>query len=916
MSMVINGDLAVVPFMDNVEKSRQSYDGPLRDIQRDIDAYVQDSILGEDGWQFQPMVDDEAYKEAIYDEDWAVREVDEITFFFRRLGVGTFVALYVIFANRWSDRVSGKIKLPTIYDPEKIEQYFKLRPETVAFRSFQIGFEALQLGIGAFWDNFNFNLSKDLRAYQHRARKFMRKVGIQLPVQQRETLEERHRKEKEYWDWRYQRRAAMMRSALSRLGPAFVKFGQLLASRPDIVGPRLMREFQRLQDDIPFFGNDAAFQFVREELGADPDRIFQNLTKTPICAASLGQVYKAELEGVPIAVKVQRPGMADVIALDFYLLRAMAKLLRKYTRSKSDPALLVDDFGLRLFEELDYVRESKNMARFKHLYGNIKGIYIPKVFTKYSTAHVLTMEWVEGQRLITDSASVKLQDVPLVEAGIRCCLTQMLDVGFLHADPHAGNLIRTQDGQLAYLDFGLMSTIPDNVRDSFLITILHLINREYELLAEDFASMSIIQAYEMDLELAEFSKALMDEFEPLVSGGTQNFTFIGITEKLLSLANQFPLVLPSYFVGNMRALATLEGLALTADPDFRIFRLIYPYVVNRVLYGENPTLKAALTEMVVDREGSIRWDRLTDMVNDADEDVHILENEGVGTSINSISKPHTVVDFITSPGGRQFRQMLKSQLLDDLNFRFQRALDGIESMVLPSRLRPPARCIGACTDAVYMIKLKENRKRLLQLLKKLLRLNVPTILRLTPLILLYTGIIIANIVSRLFARMLRDVLFILMQIVRGNSNKAAVSEPSLNGKRSAGSTSSTAAPNPTNDRTSTFPFSSILTTEEGSVFVTSKGVAEDRLKGSRFSGESKVSKVKQNGTPGNGPLELLGKSVESNGVHTPSNGVHRTSNHNGEANGVSLRAGITDPEGSSRSKENSSTSLRDRPLRE
>mmetsp|Transcript_16172 Transcript_16172/g.66913 ORF Transcript_16172/g.66913 Transcript_16172/m.66913 type:complete len:915 (+) Transcript_16172:464-3208(+) len=910
--MLINADLGVVPFMDNIEKARQPYDEPIRDIQRDIESYVQDSILGEDGWKFQIKIDEEAYKEAIYDEDWAVREVDEITFFFRRLGVGTFVALYVIFANRWSDRVSGKVKLPTIYDPEKIEQYFKLRPETVAFRSFQIGFEALQLGVGAFWDNFNFNLSKDVRAYQHRARKLFRKVGIQLPAQQRETLEERLRKEKEYWDWRYQRRAAMMRTALSRLGPAFVKFGQLLASRPDIVGPRLMRELQRLQDDIPFFGNDAAFQFVREELGADPDRIFQNLTKTPICAASLGQVYKAELEGVPIAVKVQRPGMADVIALDFYLLRTMAKLLRKYTRSKSDPALLVDDFGLRLFEELDYVRESKNMAQFKLLYGNIKGIYVPKVFTKYSTAHVLTMEWVEGQRLITDSASVKLQDVPLVEAGIRCCLTQMLDVGFLHADPHAGNLIRTRDGQLAYLDFGLMSTIPDNVRDSFLITILHLINREYELLAEDFASMSIIQAYEMDLELAEFSKALMDEFEPLVSGGTQNFTFIGITEKLLSLANQFPLVLPSYFVSNMRALATLEGLALTADPDFRIFRLIYPYVVNRVLYSENPTLKAALTEMVVDREGSIRWNRLTDMVNDADEDVHILEVEGVGTSINAISKPHTVVDFITSPGGRNFRQMLKSQLLDDLNFRFQRVLDGIESMVLPTRLRPPARCIGACTDAAYMIKLKENRKRLLQLLRKLLRLNVPTLLRLTPLILLYTGIIIANLVSRLFARMLRDILFIGMQIVRGNSNRAAAAEPAPNAKRSSGSTSTAAAPNPTNAGTSAVNFSWSVGAEESFSFVGSNGIAENELNGSRFSGEPKLSKGKHNGAQGKGKLESLAESVQSNGVHTPSNGVHRASRYNFEADGDSPPAGKTGQEGGSVSKGNSFPSLRDR----
>lgn len=284
------------------------------------------------------------------------------------------------------------------------------------------------------------------------------------------------------------------------------------------------------------------------------------------------------------------------------------------------------------------------------------------------------MEWVDGEKLVDDSATVREEDVPLVEVGIRCCLTQLLDVGYLHADPHAGNLIRTRHGRLAYLDFGLISIIPESVRTAILCACLHLINREYQLLAEDFASMSILQAYEVDLEVADFSKALMDEFEPLLSKGIQNFTFIGVAEKLLFLATQFPLIFPAYFLNNMRALATLEGLALTADPNFKIFRIIYPYVVNRVLYDENPVLKRALEELVVDDEGAIRWNRLEAIVSDAEprNEEYIGQKEPIKKTSQGPSNPKSLVNFVLSPGGSSLRKIFVSQLCDDVFFRFER----------------------------------------------------------------------------------------------------------------------------------------------------------------------------------------------------------------------------------------------------
>ena len=280
--------------------------------------------------------------------------------------------------------------------------------------------------------------------------------------------------------------AAALRETLVTLGAFFVKVGQALASRPDLLPPAFTRELEKLQDRIPPFSDNAARALIAAELGvASPDTIFSSLTPTPVAAASLGQVYRGIVwaTGQQVAVKVQRPGVASAVARDAFLLRGAASFLRSARRVNTDLPALVDEWAASLFRELDYRREAEAGAEFKRLYGELEGVYVPSMLPELTTRRVLVMEWVDGTRLRSAGDVVEggggggnsgapfastpanaAADLALVDVGVRCSLEQMLECGFFHSDPHPGNLLRTRDGKLAYLDFGMTGSVTAETR--------------------------------------------------------------------------------------------------------------------------------------------------------------------------------------------------------------------------------------------------------------------------------------------------------------------------------------------------------------------------------------------------------------------------------------------------------------------
>jgi predicted unusual protein kinase regulating ubiquinone biosynthesis (AarF/ABC1/UbiB family) len=228
-------------------------------------------------------------------------------------------------------------------------------------------------------------------------------------------------------------RAAQLRSAISDLGPAIIKGGQALASRPDLMPSEYLEELQKLQDDVPRFSNAKAFATVEDELKIRFEDVFELVEPEPIAAASIGQVYKARLRenGDVVALKIQRPGCEEVIALDLYVLRWWGGIYNQIFRLLNrdiDVQSIIDDFGELIYREIDYVAEASNAQRFNELYAGVRDVFVPKIYSDLTTSKVLTMEWVDGFRL-TDAASLQrynLDESKLVDTLVECSLRQIL----------------------------------------------------------------------------------------------------------------------------------------------------------------------------------------------------------------------------------------------------------------------------------------------------------------------------------------------------------------------------------------------------------------------------------------------------------------------------------------------------------
>ena len=244
-------------------------------------------------------------------------------------------------------------------------------------------------------------------------------------------------------------RAERLRQILTRLGPAYIKIGQAVSSRPDVMGPEAIRELEKLQDRLPPFPTDQALAVIEEDMGRPVAEIFSQISEVPVAAASLGQVYRATLrrDGSSVAVKVQRPGVKTSIALDVLVLRQLMSTIKSWRKMNSDLPALLDEWAASLFKELDYCQEAANGVKFAELYSHLDGVYVPKMVTDLTTPRVLVMEWIEGERLRTaysamssvdGGGSSSPDDLRLVEVGVRCSLEQLLEYGFYHAGKDRG----------------------------------------------------------------------------------------------------------------------------------------------------------------------------------------------------------------------------------------------------------------------------------------------------------------------------------------------------------------------------------------------------------------------------------------------------------------------------------------------
>lgn len=473
-------------------------------------------------------------------------------------------------------------------------------------------------------------------------------------------------------------RAVQLRDLLTKLGPAFIKIGQAMSTRPDLVPPIFLEELSKLQDQIPPFPNEIAFQFIREELGKDPSEVYAEISPKPIAAASLGQVYRATLKtGEQVAVKVQRPGLARGIALDLFVLRKIAALaMARISIIRSDLVAITDEFAERIFEEMDYTQEGRNAERFNELYGYMSDIYVPTIYWDYTARRVLTMEWIEGTKL-TELEAIAAQGLDatyLVNVGVQCSLRQLLEHGFFHADPHPGNLLAMPNGKLAYLDFGMMSNMKPYQKYGLIEAIVHLINRDFEGLAQDYVKLEFLTP---DVDLTPIIPAFAMVFENALGGSVSDINIASITDRLSELMYEYPFRVPAYFALIIRSLVTLEGIAINVDPDFKVLGEAYPYIAKRLLTDPAPELRNSLKELLF-KEESFRWNRLEGLLKNAKGS---MEYDISGSLDQGI-------EFLFSEQGNYIRERLIEEIIKNVDLLGQNAWQNFTSNV-GSRLGLP-----------------------------------------------------------------------------------------------------------------------------------------------------------------------------------------------------------------------------------
>ncbi|XP_020112748.1 uncharacterized protein LOC109727189 isoform X3 [Ananas comosus] len=466
------------------------------------------------------------------------------------------------------------IPLPEVYEPQMVADYFSCRPHVLAFRIIEIFssfvFAAIKL-----------RTSGRIKFRRHGSRK---DEGYDIP--------------KFYI-------GQLIKETLLNLGPTFIKVGQSLSTRPDIIGPEISEALSELHEKVPPFPRDVAMKIIETELGCPIDSIYSYISDEPIAAASFGQVYwGCTVDGAVVAIKVQRPNLLHSVVRDIYILRLGLALLRKVAKRKSDPSLYADELGKGFVGELDYTIEAANASKFLETHSRYSFMLVPKVFRQFTRKRVLTMEWVIGRspsellllsRGLDDrptqySERRKLEAnaclLDLVNKSVEATLVQLLETGLLHADPHPGNLRYTPEGRIGFLDFGLLCLMEKRHQFAMLSSIVHIVNGDWGALVYDLTEMDVVPA------------------------GTNLRRVTLVLAKIWSVALKYHFRMPPYYTLVLRSVASLEGLAVAADQNFKTFQAAYPYVVRKLIYDNSAATRRILYSVVFNKSKELQWPKI------------------------------------------------------------------------------------------------------------------------------------------------------------------------------------------------------------------------------------------------------------------------------------------------------------------
>ena len=385
-------------------------------------------------------------------------------------------------------------------------------------------------------------------------------------------------------------RAERMRLAAEALGPTFVKMGQILSMRPEIIHPDIAIELQKLQDEVAPVPFEEIKSVIRNELKEEPEKVFAEIIEEPLAAASIAQVHRAMLHsGKSVVLKVQRPDIKAIIDVDMEILADLARILSKHSQGliAQNPVAIVNEFDRSIHRELDFLQEGRSIQRFGRMFADDSTVFMPAFYPELSSPRLLVMDYVDGIKAsnLAEIADAGLDRIVIAKRGARLILRQIFEFGFFHADPHPGNIMVLDENIIAPLDYGMVGHLDEPAIDELGNVLIGVIRKDVRRILRSFEQLGISHGYESSSSLYVDMEDFINRYYEIPLQQLQVSTLLS---EIFDIVQKHHLTIPPNLSLMLKALVTVEGLGRTLYPEFDFVSEVRPYLKKVTLHRYDP----------------------------------------------------------------------------------------------------------------------------------------------------------------------------------------------------------------------------------------------------------------------------------------------------------------------------------------